>query len=169
VRLSRVWIPIACFSALAWAADERTIENPQIKLTYSATDATPAPGHRTTLVIEIEPQPKVHLYAPGVKDYLPIDWQMAESKAWTAFPPTYPSSHMLNLPAINETVPVYSDHIKLVRDVAIAANPELGPDRMLTVEGSFAYQACDDKLCYFPKTIPLKWTFKIGQPDTPKR
>jgi hypothetical protein len=95
---------------------------------------------------------------------------MAESKAWIAFPAAYPASKMLNLPAIKETVPVYTNHIRLVRDLAVGLDPEVTPalaaDRTLAVEGSFHYQACDDKECYLPKTIPLNWTFTVGQLDT---
>ncbi len=149
---------------------QNTIENSQLKLTYSASDATLAPGHRTALVIEIDLKPKMHLYAPGVQNYLPIDWQMAESKAWVAFPAAYPPFKMLNLPVIKETVPVYTNHIRIVRDLVVGLDPEvapaLGTGRTISVEGSFRYQACDDKECYLPKTIPLHWTFKVGQLDT---
>jgi peroxiredoxin len=148
---------------------ENTVENTQLKLTYYASDATLAPGHRAALVLEIDLKPKMHLYAPGVQHYIPIDWQMAGSKAWAAFPAVYPASKTLNLPAIKETVPVYTDHIRIVRDVAVGLEPEIMPslaaDRTLSVQGSFRYQACDDKECYLPKTIPLNWTFKIGQLD----
>jgi peroxiredoxin len=154
----------------AGGGQRSTVENTQIRLTYYASDAALAPGHRAALVLEIEPKPKMHLYAPGVERYMPIEWRMGESKAWAAFPAAYPPSRMLNLPVIKETVPVYDRKIRLVRDVAVGLDPEigsaLGPDRMLTVEGEFRYQACDDRECYLPKTIPLKWTFQVGQLDT---
>ena len=150
--------------------EKMTVENAQIKLTYYASDAALAPGHHTALVVEVEPKPKMHLYAPGVERYIPIDWQMAESKAWAAFPAVYPASRKLNLPVIKETVPVYDRPIRLVRDIAVGLDPELGPalsaERTLTVEGSFRYQACDDRECYLPKTIPLRWTFQVGRLDT---
>jgi Disulphide bond corrector protein DsbC len=121
-------------------------------------------------VIEIDLKPKMHLYAPGVQGYIPIDWQMEKSPAWAAFPAAYPASTMLNLPAIKETVSVYTNHVRIVRDVTVGLDPEvasaLAADRTLSVEGSFRYQACDDKECFLPKTIPLRWTFKVGQLDT---
>ncbi len=149
---------------------KKSVENTQLKLTYYASDAKLAPGHRAALVLDIELKPRMHLYAPGVEHYLPIDWQMADSKSWAAFPAVYPSSHMLNLPVIQETVPVYTDRLRIMRDVAVGLDPELAPalsgDRNLTVDGTFRYQACDDKECYLPKTIPLQWTFEIGRLDT---
>jgi hypothetical protein len=146
------------------------IENTQLLLIYSASDAVLVPGRRTALTVDVLPKPKMHLDAPGVERYIPIDWQMPQSTSWIAFPVTYPASHVLSLPAIQETVPMYDSRIRLVRDIAIGLDPEiapaLGPGRTLTAEGSFRYQACDDKECYLPKTLPLKWAFKVGQPDT---
>ena len=149
--------------------ENTTVETPQITVNYSASDATFAPGRRITLIVDIEPKAKMHLYAPGVQGYIPIDWQMTESRAWAAYPAAYPPSRMLNLPVIHETVPVYNSRVRLVRDVMIGQEGELasmlGPDRALSIEGTFRYQACDDKECYIPKTLPLKWTFKIGKLD----
>jgi hypothetical protein len=166
MRLSKVWILTLCFGAFAWADGEIVIDNNQIKLTYNPSGAVVVPGHKTTLVIEIEPKPNIHLYAQGAKGYLAVDWQMEESKAWTSLPTVFPAPHIVNL--LNENVPVFSNHIRLVRDLTLDAGTALESvltaDRMITVGGSFQFQACDDKLCYFPKTIPLKWTFNVGQP-----
>ena len=114
----------------------------------------------------MEVKPRTHIYAPGVEHYTPIEWQMAESSLWATHPVQFPASRMANLPAIGETVPVYDGHIRLFRDITISqdAARTLGSSRCLTVTGSFRYQACDDKLCYFPKTLPLAWTFQNDGP-----
>ena len=164
MRLSKVWILILCSSAFGWAAEDTIVDNNQVKLTYNTSLTAVVPGHKTTLVVEIDPKPNIHLYAQGAKGYLAVDWQMEESKAWTSLPTVFPASHTVNL--LNENVPVFSDHIRLVRDLTLdpgtALEAALTADRTLTVRGSLQYQACDDKLCYFPKTIPLKWTIKVG-------
>ena len=148
-----------------------TVETPQLKLTYSASDAGMMPGARTALIIDLELKKGMHVYAPGVQgDYIAIDWKMAESKGWLAQPAVYPASKMLHLKVIKETVPVFEGHVRLLRDLTIAQqgslDPLLGPDRNLTVEGTFRYQACDAKECYPPKSIPLKWTFHIDPLDS---
>ena len=149
---------------------KQSVETPQISLTYSATDSIVAPGRRITLIVEMAPKAKMHVYAPGVKGYIPIDWQMPESKSWVAAPAIYPPSHMLNLRVIHETVPVYDTPVRIVRDVTVGQEGELtavlGPSRELTIEGSFRYQACDDRECYIPRTVPLKWTFRVGKMET---
>lgn len=148
-----------------------TVETKHLKLSYTASDSDLRPGGRTALVLDIELEPRMHVYAPGVGGgYIPIDCSMPESKAWLAQPVGYPSSRKLHLPAINETVPVYQGHLRLLRDLTIGQNAELasllGPDRTITVEGRFRYQACDDKECYPLQNIPLKWTFRIESLDS---
>jgi len=68
---------------------------------------------------------------------------------------------MLRLEAIDETVPVYNGKFRLVRDITIG-KAYLGT---LTVEGTLKYQACDDRMCYVPQTVPLKWTFQVEPHD----
>jgi hypothetical protein len=35
----------------------------------------------------------------------------------------------------------------------------------LTISGTFEYQACDDKVCFAPQSIPLNWTIGVKPPD----
>ena len=149
----------------AAGALKETIETAQIKLTYSASSATLVPGRDVTLILDVQAKPNVHVYALGAEHYIPIDWQMTKSKAWTSFPASYPAPRILHIPAIMETTPVYDGHFRIVRDIAISQEAEitsaLTADRTLVIEGSFRYQACDDKECYFPRTLPLKWIFAV--------
>jgi len=152
-------------------AVKTTVDAPHIQLTYSASDAALSPGGTAALILDIDLKPGMHVYAPGVEGgYIPIDWKMPESKAWIAEPVSYPESKKLHLAAINETVPVYQGHVRIIRDLTIGQQPELapslGPDRNLAVEGTFRYQACDEKECYPPRSIPLKWTFRIDKLDS---
>ncbi|MEQ1886609.1 MAG: peroxiredoxin family protein [Bryobacteraceae bacterium] len=147
-----------------------TVENAQVKLTYSTSESTVTPGRRITLIVDVEPKAKMHIYAPGVERYEPIQWSMPESKAWITFPAAYPKAQLLNLPAIKETVPVYRKGFRVTRDIAIGLDAEtaqvMTADRRIKLQGSFRYQACDDRECYLPKTIPLEWSLQVGQLDT---
>jgi hypothetical protein len=113
----------------------------------------------------------MHVYAPGVEGgYIPIGWSMTESKGWRAHDVKWPPSRKMNLPVIHETVPVYTGKIRLERDLTIGQgkdlNPLLGPERRIAVEGVFRYQACDDKECYPPQNIPLRWQFHMNALDS---
>ena len=35
----------------------------------------------------------------------------------------------------------------------------------LTITGSFEYQACDEKVCYAPQSVPLSWTVAVKTLD----
>jgi peroxiredoxin len=145
-------------------AQKTSVETPQLKLSYSASDAVLAAGKRTSLVVEIELKPKMHVYAPGVEGgYIAIDWKIPDSPTWTAQPVQFPPSRKVRLEAIDETVPVYVGHARFVRDLVVG--PKIAPGS-ITVEGSFSYQACDDRMCYVPRTVPLKWTFRIDPLDS---
>jgi thiol:disulfide interchange protein DsbD len=149
------------------AGPRATVETRQLTLTSSASRAAAAPESRITLTLDVDLKPGMHLYAPGVQgSYISLDWQIAASpsKAWRAQPVSYPPSQMLNLPAIGETLPVYEGQIRLKRALALGGARELaaaGAGGSLKVTGSFRYQACDDRLCYPPRTVPLEWTFRV--------
>jgi hypothetical protein len=113
--------------------------------------------------------PNMHVYAPGVEGYIPIDWKMKESDAATAHPANYPPSEKLHLAAIDETVPVYRDHFRLTRDITIGPDakvrPALDASGKFTVEGTLRYQACDDRVCYIPQELTVKWTLQYAEFD----
>jgi hypothetical protein len=134
-----------------------------LKLIAAASDAAVWLGSRITLTVDLELKPGMHVYAPGVQGgYIPIDWKMPESKTWLALPVVYPESRMMDMPAIQETVPVYTGRVHLARDLIIG---EPGDQTELTVEGAFRYQACDDQQCFVPQTVPLKWTLRVEPLD----
>jgi hypothetical protein len=136
-----------------------------LQVTSAASNDIARPGLRIALSLEIELKPDMHVYAPGVQGYIPIDWQLEDSGPATkrhAF--KYPPSEMLRLEAIGETVPVYRGHIRIVREITFGQQGALKPlvtaNGELIVKGSFRYQACDDRKCYVPQDVPLKWHFK---------
>jgi thiol:disulfide interchange protein DsbD len=128
-----------------------------LTLTPSASDAELPPGSKVTLTVELALDDNVHVYAPGAEGYLPVTWTIADSAAWKAAPVHLPASKILKLEAIGETAPVFDGTFRITREVTIG-NRAAGD---LTIEGSVRYQACDDRLCYRPETIPVKWTIRV--------
>jgi hypothetical protein len=78
---------------------------------------------------------------------------------------SYPASRMMHLKAIDETVPVYRGVIQMTREITFGPEAALKPlvesTGELAVKGSFLYQACDERKCYVPETIPLEWRFEF--------
>jgi len=38
--------------------------------------------------------------------------------------------------------------------------------KTLTIGGTLEYQACDDKMCFNPQSVPLSWTIELRALDT---
>jgi hypothetical protein len=145
-------------------------EGKHLRVSVSASNARVRSGQRISLVLDVQLGPHLHVYAPGVQsDYTPIDWSMKESPALTVRPVTYPSSKMLRLEAIKDTVPVYQDTFRLVRDVTVARDaairPLLDAEGKLAIEGALRYQACDDRVCYPPEAVPVRWALHVEGHD----
>ena len=140
-----------------------------LQVSAAATDSRAQAGQHVSLLLDLEIPPGVHVYAPGVKGYIPINWEIAGNDAVKAGPVEYPESKMMTLDAIHETVPVYVGHVRLIRDVAIGTQKDLASlldaQGNLSIAGSLRYQACDQTQCFIPEIVPLTWTLKIEQLD----
>lgn len=140
-----------------------------VKITTSASSAAVHPGHRILLAVEIEIPKDYHLYAPGVEGYYSVEWKMSDSGAAKPHEVEFPPSRVLYLKAIDEKVPVFEGTIRLQRDVTLAQTKELsaliGAGKELLLEGTLRYQACSDRLCYPPETVPLRWSFELDSLD----
>jgi hypothetical protein len=148
------------FGAAARAA-HTTTQTKHLTVSSAASSDRVRPGQRIALTLDLELQPSMHVYAPGVQGYIPVEWSMAPNASVTAHAVEFPKAEVLRLEAISESAPVYTGHVRLVRDVTIGkAAP--GP---LEILGSLRYQACDDKTCYIPVTVPLKWTLQVEPHD----
>jgi DsbC/DsbD-like thiol-disulfide interchange protein len=145
------------------------VEGKQLKLAATASNSMVAAGQRVALALDIEMKPSMHVYAPGVEGYIPIDWKMKVSEAAAARDVSYPPSEKVHLAAIDETVPVYREHFRLTRDITIGQDANvraaLDGSGRFTVEGTLRYQACDDRVCYIPQELPVKWTFQYAEFD----
>jgi hypothetical protein len=141
------------------------VEAKYLQITTAASNDIARPGLRIALSLDIEMKPKMHVYAPGVQGYIPIDWRLDEGgPAAKRHSFEYPRSEMLRLEAIGETVPVYRGHIRIRREITFGQEAVLkklvSPNGEVTVKGTFRYQACDDRECYVPEDVPLVWRFK---------
>jgi len=119
------------------ATSEPEIKGKQLNVKATASNSIVATGHRVALSLDIELQPKMHVYAPGVEGgYIPIAWTMKESPAAAIHDVTFPAAQKLLLPAINETVPVFSGNFQLTRDITIGP----GLQKLVDSSGKFTVE-----------------------------
>ena len=138
------------------------VQTDHLKLTAYPSENSVRGGNRITLVIEIELPEKMHIYAPGVEGYKPAVFSIDENSLLRSHGADFPDAEILHLPAINERVPVYQHQVLITQDVTVSPRAR-GPE--LIVRGSFEYQACDDKICYLPTTVPCDFEIEVGRHD----
>jgi len=148
----------------AVAGTQVSTEHLQIK-TYPS-DAAVAPGNHFSIVFDIAPRPRIHVYAPGASSYRVIAVNIAPQPFVRVLPLKYPASQIYVFKPLNERVPVYEKPFTLVQEVILEGQPEAqtafrGKDS-LTVTGTLDYQACDDKVCFNPTSVPLAWTLSLS-------
>ena len=131
----------------------------RVRLRRAATGA--APGDRVTLVAEIVPAPKMHVYAPGQREYLSVELTLPASPDYKAAPPVFPPSKALYLEPIKSTVQVFDAPFRITQVITLARTPAIqkraAAADSIVVTGTLKYQACDDLVCYRPDTAALSW------------
>lgn len=145
------------------------VSAPNITLTTYVTDRVAAPGTHFSLVMDVVPGPRIHVYAPGVAGYKPIDLVVEPQPALVVRAPQYPKAEDYFFKPLNEHVAVYQKPFRLVQDLAIDPSPAAAAaltDRAdMTIAGTLHYQACDDKVCFTPQAVPLTWTIGLRPLD----
>jgi peroxiredoxin len=145
------------------AGTQISTEHLEIK-TYP-TDAAVAFGNRFSVVVEITPRRGIHVYAPGAVGYRVIALTLAPQPFVRVLESQYPASQIYFFKPLNERVPVYEGPFTLRRELLLESSPEAqatlrGKDG-LTLTGALNYQACDDRVCFNPASVPLSWTLTL--------
>jgi hypothetical protein len=100
----------------------------------------------------------MHVYAPGTK-YRAVTVKLNSHPFLKASQPVYPKPSIYIFKPLKEQVLVYSNPFKLTMNVTVGAvTPRMPP---LKIAGTLSYQACDDRVCYLPETVPLEWTVPV--------
>ena len=142
--------------------ERQIVQTQHLTLRAYPSEDTVRPGNRLMLVVEIEMPPKMHVYAPGVAGYRPVSFSIEENPALRVHEPEFPKPEILHLPVIQERVPVYQGKVRITRDVTLSPRFK-GPE--LEIPASFAYQACDDRVCYPPTTVPFRFKLRLESHD----
>jgi hypothetical protein len=141
------------------------ISSAQLDVTTFASDPAVTPGNRFSLVFDVRPRPGMHVYAPGAVDYRVISVIMNPQPFVQFRPIEYPRSEIYFFKPLNERVPVYQKPFRLIQDVNLEATSQaqaaLQEKESLTLSGTLEYQACDDKVCYNPASVPVTWTLSL--------
>ncbi len=140
-----------------------------LEVTTYTTDQIVAPGTHFSLVLDVKPAAHVHVYAPGITGYKPIGLTLEAQPGLLIRRLQFPRADDFYFKPLNEHVLVYQKPFRIVQDVTIDASPEgvraLTGHEQLTIAGTLNYQACDDKLCFTPQSVPVAWTVTLKPLD----
>ena len=148
----------------------KNVEAPHLKLALRQSDTTGIMGSRITLTAEITLPKNIHVYAPGATGgYIPTVLEVQPGPDYRLRDAHYPASKILYLRAIREKIPVFEGKFRITQDVVINSDREfmatVGNGKVVNIEGLLKYQACDAKICYPFKEVPVQWTFFVKPLD----
>lgn len=118
-----------------------------------------APGGAVTLWADVAPNPSIHIYAAGAKDFTPVSLIVTPQPALSAGKATYPKPERAPSPGSVELVPIYRTAFRIAMPLTIKTTAK--PGDVITVGGAVNYQACDDRLCYPVSSAPVSWQLAV--------
>jgi DsbC/DsbD-like thiol-disulfide interchange protein len=140
-----------------------------VSITSFLTDQVASPGTRFSIVLDVTPGRRIHVYAPGVSGYRPIALRLEPQPGLVINQTRFPAPEIYHFKPLNERVLVFQRPFRIVQDVMLDRSREgeaaLKGREHLTIGGTLEYQACDDKICFNPQSVPLSWTVAVKPLD----
>ena len=147
-------------------------ESAHLAVQATASDGVVAPGNRITLTFDITPARGMHVYAPGTHGYQVVRFRLTPEAWLTAQPMVYAPSELYHFVPLDERVETYQRPFRLWQDVTVLATPEaqktLAGRTSITIGGRLEYQACDDRVCYAPASLPIEFPIDLVPLVSPK-
>jgi len=145
------------------------VSGAHVSLVTYATDQVAAQGTHFSVVVDVTPAKGTHVYAPGAASYIPVALKVQPKAGVIVRAVTFPKAEDYFFKPLNEHVPVYQRPFRIVQDLTLDASREgttaLKDVTTITIGGQFEYQACDDKVCFAPQSLPLTWTIGVKPLD----
>lgn len=160
-RLSTVAVLLA-LAPVAAAGAQSLLAKPGVQhATVAAAQslASAAAGTAVTLWADVTPNPSIHIYAEGAKDFTPVSLVLTPNAAVIAGKPKFPKPDMAVAPGSTDAVPAYKQTFRIALPVTLTSAARSGD--VLTVAGAVNYQACDDRLCYPVTVAPVIWKVAV--------
>lgn len=146
--------------ALKPGQSPKTVNARQLTVTSSQSQLAAIGGGKVSLLVDVFPKAKMHVYAPEQKGgYIRIDLALDKHPAITAAKPVFPNASDYYFAPLEETFKVYNAPFRIRQDVTVTHIT-----KPLTISGILRYQACDDLVCYRPDEVKLSWTIVPGRP-----
>ena len=133
---------------------------PHLSFTAALSPDVVKTGTRLSLVVDVSPKKRMHVYAPGT-NYRAITVTMDRNPSLKLSKAEYPKPEIYIFRPLKEQVLVYSQPFKLRMNIGVGQVPRRAA--RLKITGTLSYQACDDKVCYLPESVPLEWNLAVAR------
>jgi hypothetical protein len=164
----QAWL-VALLTATLGLGQQAAPSRPLLEVSSRVSADRVAVGERFTITLDLTPAPKIHVYAPGVVGYKPIAFTVQPQRGLVIRGATYPASETYFYAPLKETVAVYQNPFRVVQELALDPSPSgraaLKEAATIVVRGTLTYQACNDRVCFPPRTVPMTWTVAIKERD----
>lgn len=123
------------------------------------------PGGSAVAAVELTISPPYHINSDRpLQDFLiPTAVQLESQPGVTFGAPVFPPAPAKQLPVLDEPMAVWEGTVRVEIPVAVASGAGSGS---IPVRGSVRYQACNDRFCLPPATLPFNLTIPVGVPGT---
>ena len=150
-----------CAAVLLLLGTAAYAQPPRAKLTPLTEAHSVAPGSRTRLALAVSLPPKLHVQSDKPRDPLLIPTVLMVE------PPShvevtnliYPHPSDFTLEGQTEPLLVFGNEFVVGAEIHLASSAAAGE---LVIPGRFRYQACDDKVCFQPRTERVEWTLRVA-------
>jgi len=140
---------------------------PTAELTPTIEQRAIRPGQTVILVLRVELPENIHLQSDKPRDpyVIPTLLTFTLPEGVTVEEIAYPESTDFLLEDWDEPLAVFEHEFTI--EVRLALDADFSPGEVV-VPGSFLYQACDNRICFPPKTAAVEWRMDVEAALTPR-
>lgn len=134
----------------------------RVRTTATTEPASAPPGGTLTLRLEIRPDRNVRVFALGADDFTPVVLAIARPKQVKIGLPIYSIPDVQKNPGNKKKVPLYTGTFRI--DHRVTLDEKIKPGSTIEVMGMLTYQACDGRMVFPTRTVPVKWLVRVAEP-----
>jgi thioredoxin:protein disulfide reductase len=157
----RCWLAALAVCLLALAPAEAQTPPPPAVLTPLVERDTAAPGDVVRLALRVELAEGLHTNSNRPRDpvLIPLALSISAPPGLTVQEIVYPEPSDLQQIGAEEPLSVFER--EFVIGAVLAVEPDT-PAGRLEIPARLRYQACDDVMCYLPRTLDTRWAVQVG-------
>jgi thiol:disulfide interchange protein DsbD len=158
LKIRPLWV-IALVAIAAGIAGAQTAPVPTI--TPLVESAAVHAGETERLVVRVGFPPGFHVQSnkPRDPDLIAATLTITRPEGVTISEIVFPPSTDLKVAGLSELAAVFEENFDIGAQLAVAPGTAVGD---ITIPAKLRYQACNETMCFAPKTLELEWKFRIA-------